>query len=164
MDGKGKPPLSPRPIKAHRIAETMRSNRIFFDGNIYFFTELVRKTYKVKEKWSHEYDKSLAQLVLIKFRSSLSYKPKPLPRPPIYGSLDDSASIFASTVKVVFQVQGWWSYDYTNDLVQLAIIKLRSNKPVKPLAIKPLAVDVADKPVADKPVAVPLQQTQGISE
>ncbi|XP_042016848.1 uncharacterized protein LOC121764886 [Salvia splendens] len=27
MDGKGKPPVSPRPMKADSVAETMRSNR-----------------------------------------------------------------------------------------------------------------------------------------
>lgn len=90
----------------------MRSNRMYFIGLIHILTELVRKTYKVKEKWSHEYDKNLAQLVLIKYRSSLSNKPKPLPKVPISGTLDEYAAFFAHMVQLVSRVRGHWSFSF----------------------------------------------------
>ncbi|KAL1552867.1 hypothetical protein AAHA92_13613 [Salvia divinorum] len=129
-DSARKPPLPPRPIRADSFADTMRSNQSILNSSASAFICMVKKTYKVKGEWSHNYTKNLAQLVLIKLRSSLSKKPKPLPKNPDYCSLDNAATLFASIVQYLFKVVGLWSYDYNDDLIQLTIIKLRSNKPV----------------------------------
>ncbi|KAL1552864.1 hypothetical protein AAHA92_13610 [Salvia divinorum] len=125
-----KPPLPPRPIRADTVADTVRSGQCMLDPMASTFIYMVKTTYKVKGEWSHNYNKNLAQLVLIKLQSSLSKKPKPLPKNPAPCSLDNIAKLFASIVQYLFKVVGQWSYDYNDDLIQLAIIKLRSNKPV----------------------------------
>ena len=122
----GKPPLPPRPFK---VADTELFNHYVIKAGASAFIHTLKKEYKLKEEWSHEYDKNLAQLILIKLGSSLSYNPKPLPELPNYGSLDDTAYFFSTAVQLLFKVGGVWSYEYNNDLIQLALIKLRPNNP-----------------------------------
>ena len=127
MDKKGgKPPLPPKP---GYVADTVRCNHYIIKMNAAYFVSMVKKTYKVTGDWSEKYNKSLVQLVLIKLRSSLSNKPKPEPKVPCL-SLYAFTNIFAMMVQLVFKVGGSWSTEFNEDLIQLALFKLRSDKPV----------------------------------
>ncbi|XP_047966381.1 uncharacterized protein LOC125210826 [Salvia hispanica] len=122
----GKPPLPPRPYNG---ADTELFNHYMIKSSASAFIRTVKNEYKLKEEWSEKYNKNLAQLVLIKLRSSLSDEPEPVPKVRNYGSLDDVAYFFSTIVQLLFKVGGMWSYEYNNDLIQLALIKLRPNNP-----------------------------------
>ncbi|KAL1552829.1 hypothetical protein AAHA92_13580 [Salvia divinorum] len=91
----------------------------------------IERVHKVKGKWCHNFTKNLCQFVLIKLQSRRPSKKKPdtscLNLSSLHCIARSLVAVFQIALKVEGQGQGQWSNEYTEDLIQFVIAKLRSS-------------------------------------
>ncbi|KAL1552908.1 hypothetical protein AAHA92_13650 [Salvia divinorum] len=103
----------------------------------------IERVYKVKGKWCHNFTKNMFQHVLTKLQSKRPSKKKLDTSFHNLSTLHALARAFVVVVQSVLKVEGQWSNEYNEDLIQLAIALLRtSSAPSINNNNNPLAVHV----------------------